>query len=997
MRYFAILLCLFIWGAAHAGDSLIPQLDTGGHVAIVRGIAFTPDGKQLVSAGEDKVIRVWDLASGKTVRTMRGESILGSPGKIFAMALSPDGKWLAVGGDMANFTGAKLPDNEEVQTIRLYDFESGKLVALLKGHTDIVRSLAFSPDGSKLISGSSDNTAIIWDTGVQSGVQVPEPKLLHRLEGHKADIFSAVFSPDGSRAVTASFDKDLRLWQVSDGSQIALMAGHSDKVFRLAVAPDGTIASADISGAILLWDGRNGRLLRTFAQMKTGVGSLNFSLDGKLLLASCGMGGCSGSLAYVHVYDVASGQVAVTYPGHNNAVRASALSPDGRWVATSGSDNYEIHIWDPYTGQRRLGPDEQPLRLGGQGQLVWSAGFSADGRQIGWGNVDACPEKPDCPNKQIILQRALTLLLGDAALGAPEALTAPGANDFRLASPSFDGWSLAHREGGNLGSATLDILKAGQVVASITRDLSNGLAHYAYSFSPDGETIVSSGAYGVITAYDREGKTLGAFAGHEGNVFSIAPSPDGRYLVSASGDETVRLWNLKTRELLVSLFQGKNGEWAIWTPQGFYASSSAGAELIGWQINHGPEHEAEYVTAAQLRKSLNRPDVVVKAIQLASAEEAVKQSPGTNFKLGDLLKKPVPRFRIVSPAANASLTGSGAQLELALEETSDPVNLIRLYVNGMQVEARQPEDGPGFNPGPLIFSVPLAKGGNLIRAVAVNETGETSAEVAVDNQSEGALDKRGTLRILAIGVDKYPGLGTACRELDGKTPRSCDLSAAVSDATAFANAMAARLGPLHQHTVSTVLVNGGESGEPTAGRIVDALDELRGAEPNDTILLFVSGHGFHEDQDYYFVPTDAEFTRGRLRKSTAVPWDRFQSVLEGTNGRRFLFLDTCRSGNRYSQRLTNDAYEQNIVIYAAARWDQNALERPDLGGGLFTYALVEGVKGAAKDKAGEVHAESLRDYVRARVEELARPLGSEQEPQFVKGRDAQDYVLARVN
>ena len=194
-------------------------------------------------------------------------------------------------------------------------------------------------------------------------------------------------------------------------------------------------------------------------------------------------------------------------------------------------------------------------------------------------------------------------------------------------------------------------------------------------------------------------------------------------------------------------------------------------------------------------------------------------------------------------------------------------------------------------------------------------------------QSEGALDKRGTLRILAIGVDKYPRLGMACRELDGITPKSCDLSAAVSDATAFANAMAARLGPLHQSTVSTVLVNGGKSGEPTAGKIVDALDELRGAEPNDTILLFVSGHGFHEDQDYYFVPTDAEFAHGRLRKSTAVPWDRFQSVLEGTNGRRFLFLDTCRSGNRYSQRLTNEAHEQNIVVYAAARWDQDALER----------------------------------------------------------------------
>ena len=727
MRYFAILLCVFIWGAARAADRPIPQLDIGGHMAIIRGLAFTPGSKQLVSAGEDKEIRVWDLASGKTVRTMRGESGLGSLGKILAMALSPDGKWLAVAGDLRTSTG------EETQTMRLYDFESGKIVALLKGHTGFIRSLAFSPDGSKLISGSSDNTAIVWDTGVQSGVQVPEPKLLHRLEGHKADIFAVAFSPDGNHAVTGSYDKDLRLWQVSNGSQIALMAGHGDKVQRLAVAPDGTIASGDVSGAILLWDGRDGRFLRKLTQNKTGVGSLNFSLDGKLLLSTCGRGGCA--VAPSSVYDVASGQMAVTYSGHDDAVQTSAFSPDGRWVATGGGANSEIHLWDPYTGERRLGSDGQPLRLGGQGQLVWSAGFSADGRQIGWGNQDACPEMPDCPNKQIILKQVLTLPLGDAMLGAPEALTGPSANSFRHASPSFDGWSLADRDRTNQGSATLDILKAGQVVASITRDASNGLNHHAYGFSPDGETIVSAGSFGVMTAYDREGKRLGAFAGHDGGVLAFAPSPDGRYLVSASADETLRLWNLKTRELLVTLFQGRDGEWVMWTPQGYFAASPAGAALIGWQINHGPEHEAEYVTAAQLRKSLNRPDIVVKAIQLASAEEAVKQAPGTNIKLGDLLAKPVPRFRIVSPAANATLTGGSAQLDLALEETPDPVNLIRLYVNGVQVDARQPEEGqgPGFKPGPLTFNVPLAKGRNLIRAVAVNETGETSAEVAVDS------------------------------------------------------------------------------------------------------------------------------------------------------------------------------------------------------------------------------------------------------------------------
>ena len=93
-------------------------------MAIIRGLAFTPDGKQLVSAGEDKVIRVWDLASGRTVRAIRGESAAGSLGKILAMTLSPDGKWLAVAGDLKTSTGSQ--GSEETQAIRLFHFESGK-------------------------------------------------------------------------------------------------------------------------------------------------------------------------------------------------------------------------------------------------------------------------------------------------------------------------------------------------------------------------------------------------------------------------------------------------------------------------------------------------------------------------------------------------------------------------------------------------------------------------------------------------------------------------------------------------------------------------------------------------------------------------------------------------------------------------------------------------------------------------------------------------------
>ncbi len=104
--------------------------------------------------------------------------------------------------------------------------------------------------------------------------------------------------------------------------------------------------------------------------------------------------------------------------------------------------------------------------------------------------------------------------------------------------------------------------------------------------------------------------------------------PDGRFLVSGGLDQTVRLWNLKTRELIVTLFHGTDGEWVMWTPQGYYTGSPGADKIVGWQINKGPEQAADYVGAEQLRQHLHRPDIVERAIILASAEQAVREAPG---------------------------------------------------------------------------------------------------------------------------------------------------------------------------------------------------------------------------------------------------------------------------------------------------------------------------------------------------------------------------------
>jgi hypothetical protein len=583
-------------------------------------------------------------------------------------------------------------------------------------------------------------------------------------------------------------------------------------------------------------------------------------------------------------------------------------------------------------------------------------------------------------------------------LGRPESTDPVAAKDYVRARAVLGAFALAHREGGNYGydDAILDLKQGDKAIASIERGSTDGYSHRAYSFTPDGQTVISGGNTGVLIAYDLKGQRLGEFVGHESDVRAVTPSPDGRLLVSGSGDQTVRLWNLKTRELIATLFNGTDGEWVMWTPQGYYTGSPGADKIVGWQINKGPDQVPDYVGADQLRQHLNRPDIIEKAIILASAEAAVREAPGTTFKLIDLLARPVPRFMIVAPLAHEVQRGGHAVVKIAIETTPDPVKAIRVQINGREIGDLTPEIGSGgFGAGERMLVVPLARGHNDMRITLTNAIGEKAEVLTLNHQGEGALDKRGTLYILAIGVDKYPGLGNTCGTL-GDT--SCDLAVSGADARALVEAVEKRLGPEHDRVVKRLLVDGaGGKNDPTAANILDAIDTLKQAEETDTVLLFIAGHGINDGPNYRFLPTNAEMADGILRSATVVPWYALQEAVEATKGRRILLIDTCHSGNAYiNQRLENAAYHANIIAYTASRFDQTAKENDNLGHGLFTYAVVEGLEGKSGiAERREITTQSLADYVIKRVKELAKAQKAEQEPQYIKGRDAEDYVLAR--
>ncbi len=231
MRQCIILLILLTCQPVGAQEPAAPPpilvLDSGGHTSIVWKVLFTADGKELISVSDDKTIRSWDVASGEPIRVLRPPIGPGREGDLFAAAISPDGRTLAVGGY------GLLKD--AFGSIYLISTTTGRIEQVLNGHTGVILSLAFAvPPGGRLLlaSGSGDKTGL-WDVAAGECRRV--------LAGHTDRVSGVAFAPDASRLATASYDKTARIWSVTDGRCLQTLQGHTQPVRCVAWSPDGNL------------------------------------------------------------------------------------------------------------------------------------------------------------------------------------------------------------------------------------------------------------------------------------------------------------------------------------------------------------------------------------------------------------------------------------------------------------------------------------------------------------------------------------------------------------------------------------------------------------------------------------------------------------------------------------------------------------------------------------------------------------------------------------
>lgn len=626
-RLLPLLLIGWLLTGCLRADAADPVLiiDSGGHTRFVNSLIFTNDGRYLISTGDDKTIRIWNVRTGETARVIHGETGEGLRGVILTAALSPDNKFLAVGGNLAGGTNA---ERFAIRVYRINDdrFSDLRLLGLLKGHTDRVRALAFSADNHLASGGDfADKSVRIWKIDAD-----PEKmKQEHVLRGHADGVSAIVFSPDGKQLASASDDTTVRLWNWNekdgDGTPFKELSKHStEQVYTVAFSPDGRyLVSGTVDKKVLLWDARSGGFIKELARFDKQINKVAFSPGGnQLLIGTSGVGPL--------ILSVPSGEIRARCP-RKDLVLAAAFSPDGKMVASTGGYNGEITLWSAETGQ-------VIRELAGAGRTVWSVGFGPDGRSIAFGNkLDS--EKPNGygPLEQLIyLKPEMKGVTGLKGIDEYRVLFGGSLKDggpFKREIVQVGDYELRTRTGQLLGKEPiiydpeLQVFKKGVLLRTIKRTYSTGRVHRCYTFTHDGRYIISGGANGQLNLYDTEtGEAFQPFVGHTSDVWSVAVSPDDKFLVSGSSDQTVRLWDIKSGRNLLTFFVGADDEWVAWTPEGYYTSSMRGDKYIGWKVSKGVDQSPEFYSAEQFQKVFYRPDIISETLKTRDVQLAVQEA-----------------------------------------------------------------------------------------------------------------------------------------------------------------------------------------------------------------------------------------------------------------------------------------------------------------------------------------------------------------------------------
>lgn len=1026
----------------HAASELMP-------------VAFMPDGRSIVGGSTGNTVRIWDIATGEVLRSYKGHT-----GLVLSAAVSPNGKILASSGEdgelrlwniqeetlMASTPNPKLlvealafsPDGKTLagsadNDIRIWNGATGRQIRELKGHTKLVSSLQYSPDGELLLSGSYDREARLWNAATGA--------LRKTFTGSKEDIHAVSFSRDGKTIATGGglFAEvgELRLWDASSGALKRELKGHTGFVSGLTYTPDNkTLVSSSWDQSVRLWDAATGQPKRTLHGLGAWMKQVAYSPDGRTIAAA-------SHDNTVKLWDAATGTLKFTLTGHSDEVNSVAYSPDGKTLVSGGGD-LVVKVWDAATGT--LIRD-----IKGQDGAINCVAFSPDGSTIasaGWRDGIRLWDAKTGVFKELI--KVSDGWINTVTFSPDGKLLAYGGGDQTVYL-----WNLAeHKVQNTLRTFSAEVSclafsPDGTMLATgnadktlmlwffekdLIRTLSKGQDwSIAIDWSPDGKQLASAGMGDEVKVWDiASGDVKQRLKADFDWVWSVDFSNNGKTLMAGAFDNTIHFWDAGNGRLLTTLLpmpdvaravgaraieigakdlSTLSNEWFAVTPEGYFDGSANAPSFIRWRVgNH------LYPAERYLRR-FRRPDLVQKALR----RETITESP---FAASDV--PPVLHFTTLKYE-----TANRSSVTVTLETQSQrPVKAsdLTLLVNGrplppeamkplpnnltapkaLEIGAKAIEMGskaielgaktldPASRPVEIgakpvrvqmaaapsqlpltrrfTFRVPLPLGASEVRlrSIAFDESGLGSNWTEMTPlRRPGQKPVAGNLYVLSIGVSRY-------RNANGRTFKNLKFAAA--DAGQMAQRLKREGTPLYQK----VEIYGGGALSNEKATVTNIRSGLKWLQSKmrpgqiDTAIVFLSGHGVSDASGRFFFPAH-EFDTKRVA-GTSISGEELQREL-GSKLRAksvFLFVDSCHSGALAGARTTDLNFEiaaSGVNMMASSGSTQLSYEYDGWKHGAFTLALLNSLAKRELARGEVIHFDMLTFSVPNEISRLLKAAG----------------------
>jgi len=943
---FPAIFCL----AAEPPTDPILRIETGRHTAVIKRIAVDAAGRRLVTASDDKTLRLWELPSGRPLRVIRPPIGFGDEGKLYAVALSPDGRTIACGG-------WTTIGSEKGATIYLFDSTGGAMKTRLTGLPNVINHLAFSPDGRFLAATLASGGIRLYRTG--------DWFLTGEDSDYGGQSYFAHFSRD-SRLVTTCWDGYLRLYGLSDGTlnlTARVRAPGGERPFAARFSPDGSRVAVgyDDTANVSAFSGRDLALL--YSPDTNGVkdgtlSSVAWSTDGRLLYAGGDYRKQFGGIWKITIRrwsGAGRGSHEDTAAAANTIFDLAPL-PDGGLAYGAGGPAFGVLSRD---GKRTLfvPPAIADYRNNYSGFRV-----SGDGTAIAFGYEygGRSPVSFDLATRR--------LTLGEASSGLKPPAT--GAEDLEIT-----GWMNTREPKLNGSPLTLK-----------QYERSHSLAVAA-----DGNSFLL-GTEWLLRRFDREGKELWMVPA-PAIVWAVNLAANAGLAVAAYGDGTIRWHRLADgKEILAFFPHADRKRWVLWTPSGYYDASPGGEELIGWHVNHGKDQAADFFPASRFRSTRYRPDVIARVLDTLDEGEALRlanEESGKRWTATEVANLLPPVVTIIAPGDGAAVSSSSVTLRYTLRTPADaPATEVCALVDGRPVSRDRGIAVKGKD-GEQTITLTIPERDCEVSLIAENRNAASEPATvrltwAGRQQRPEEFSARPRLYALAVGVSAY-------------RDRGLTLGYPAKDARDFGAVLTRQKGLLYRDVTVRTLTDA----NATRDDIMDGLEWLqKEVTARDVGIIFIAGHGVNDQSGiYYYLPQNADTER---LKRTGVAFSDIKNTLSSLAGKAVLFVDTCHSGNVMGTRrgvadinaVVNElsSAENGAVVFASSTGRQYSLEDDKWGNGAFTRALVEGLDGKADyGGKGSITINMLDLYLSERVKELT---GGRQTPTTTKPQTIPDFPLA---